>query len=92
MRASPRISVLMGERAVAPHPNRPGNGLSGGCLCSGGLFVWFDWYPLVQCFFGLVNKGRVQKKKAEEIVTFSALGAGGRGVGAGRRSEVRLLR
>ena len=73
----------MGERAVAPHPNRPGNGLSGGCLCSGGLFVWFDWYPLVQCFFGLVNKGRVQKKKSGGNCDLFRNRGGGAGGGGG---------
>ena len=28
---------------------------SGGCLCSGALFVWFNWYPVV-CFLWLANK------------------------------------
>ena len=58
MRASPRIS--MGERAVAPHPNRPGNGLvtSQHCCCQccnggGGLLYVRTLFPAYTVLFRL---------------------------------------
>ena len=65
MRASPRISVLMGESALAPPPNRPGNSL--GCDRLDALGSWeFSAVTTLMRVCGIDTK--VTKRQDTEII------------------------